>query len=108
MAVWSGASWKPRYEGGMLIPHAVEKICSEGQALKFEAGFYEVLDGPLFEQRFNELRRCSTHRPFSRMFRHYTLMEGDGWARKGTRFVAVSKVKSFCVQGRNEGELERA
>ena len=60
----------------MLMTQTVDQICSEGLALKWDVGFYEVLDGPLFERRFNELRRRSPVRPFSRMFKHYSLTAG--------------------------------
>jgi len=59
------------------------------QALQwdFESGCYEVVDGELFERRFDELRRKrdrddgSNGRPFSRMHKYYKLQFGERWAK---------------------------
>ena len=46
-----------------------------------------MLDGSLFEHRFNELRRKRDRddeaggRPFSRMHKYYVLLAGNRWAK---------------------------
>ena len=53
-----------------------------------------MLDGELFEQRFNALRRKraryrddeSKGRPFSGMHKHFLLLSGDSWGRTGSTF----------------------
>jgi hypothetical protein len=46
-----------------------------------------VIDGGLFERRFDELRRKrdrddgSNGRPFSRMHKYYKLQQGERWAK---------------------------
>eukprot|EP00281_Chroomonas_sp_CCMP1168_P006853 CAMPEP_0206266788 /NCGR_PEP_ID=MMETSP0047_2-20121206/30786_1 /ASSEMBLY_ACC=CAM_ASM_000192 /TAXON_ID=195065 /ORGANISM="Chroomonas mesostigmatica_cf, Strain CCMP1168" /LENGTH=721 /DNA_ID=CAMNT_0053694915 /DNA_START=12 /DNA_END=2177 /DNA_ORIENTATION=+ len=79
---------------GLLLPDAVSRICDEGQALIWnnELICYEVIDGALFEKRFDELRRKrdrddgSNGRPFSRMHKYYKLLSGERWAKTGARF----------------------
>ncbi|EKX39692.1 hypothetical protein GUITHDRAFT_154346, partial [Guillardia theta CCMP2712] len=80
---------------GLLLPDAVQRICEEGQALRWDQvhGCYEVIDGELFSQRFDELRRKrdrddgSNGRPFSRMHKYYKLESGERWAKTGARFT---------------------
>jgi len=80
---------------GLLLPDAVQRICEEGQALRWDPvdGCYEVIDGELFSQRFDELRRKrdrddgSNGRPFSRMHKYYKLESGERWAKTGARFT---------------------
>mmetsp|Transcript_88654 Transcript_88654/g.235987 ORF Transcript_88654/g.235987 Transcript_88654/m.235987 type:complete len:459 (+) Transcript_88654:826-2202(+) len=56
-------------------------------------GWYEVVDGNLFESRFNALRLRrgkrkddATDRPFARMHIHFVLVRGDKWAGAGSCF----------------------
>lgn len=79
---------------GLLLPDVVHNICLEGQALRWDhsANCYEVINGALFERRFDELRRKrgrddgSHGRPFSRMHKYYHLPNGERWAKTGVRF----------------------
>jgi hypothetical protein len=47
----------------------------------------QVVDGTLFERRFDELRRKRDRddggngRPFSRMHKYYSLLAGERWAK---------------------------
>ena len=47
----------------------------------------------MFENRIEALRRKrkrvddSKGRPFSRMHKYFKMLDGDGWAKSGTRFV---------------------
>ena len=47
----------------------------------------QVVNGDLFEQRFNDLRRKRDRdddaggRPFSRMHKYYSLLSGNRWAK---------------------------
>jgi len=91
----SGAS--APLSSGLLLPDAVKRIANEGTAIRWDAsiGCYEVLDGPLFEQRIEALRRKreggkDSGRPFSRMHKYYTLESGIGWAKT----AAIFKPKS--------------
>ncbi len=53
--------------------------------------FLQVLDGALFERRFDELRRKRDRedggngRPFSRMHKYYSLLAGERWAKVRTK-----------------------
>ena len=68
------------------------------QALRWDiaTSCYEVVDGEMFERRFDELRRKrdrddgSNGRPFSRMHNFYILERGDKWAKTGTQPSAAS------------------
>ena len=59
------------------------------QALRWDiaTSCYEVVDGEMFERRFDELRRKrdrddgSNGRPFSRMHKYYKLQSGERWAK---------------------------
>mmetsp|Transcript_13382 Transcript_13382/g.31353 ORF Transcript_13382/g.31353 Transcript_13382/m.31353 type:complete len:764 (+) Transcript_13382:94-2385(+) len=82
---------------GLLLPDAVKRIAQEGIAIRWDPsiGCYEVFDGPLFEQRIEQLRRKreggrDSGRPFSRMHKYYTLESGIGWAKT----AAIFKPKS--------------
>ena len=87
-------------DGGLLLQDAVERIADEGGCLEWVPAsgpacdaHYVVLDGDLFEARFNAIRRrkrprtgTSVARSFSGMSKHFVLLSGDGWARTGSRF----------------------
>jgi len=83
---------------GLLLPDAVKRVCDEGVGLRWdhEASCYEVVDGAMFEKRFDELRRKrdrddgSNGRPFSRMHKYYKLEAGERWAKTGARFSPKS------------------
>eukprot|EP00286_Rhodomonas_abbreviata_P011588 CAMPEP_0181339324 /NCGR_PEP_ID=MMETSP1101-20121128/29187_1 /TAXON_ID=46948 /ORGANISM="Rhodomonas abbreviata, Strain Caron Lab Isolate" /LENGTH=758 /DNA_ID=CAMNT_0023450269 /DNA_START=69 /DNA_END=2346 /DNA_ORIENTATION=- len=83
---------------GLLLPDAVKHVCDEGQGLRWDvdASCYEVVDGALFEKRFDELRRKrdrddgTSGRPFSRMHKYYKLEAGERWAKTGARFSPKS------------------
>ena len=87
-------------DGGLLLQDAVGRIADEGGCLEWVPAsgpacdaHYVVLDGDLFEARFNAIRRrkrprtgTSVARSFSGMSKHFVLLSGDGWARTGSRF----------------------
>eukprot|EP00293_Proteomonas_sulcata_P015458 CAMPEP_0184311052 /NCGR_PEP_ID=MMETSP1049-20130417/38061_1 /TAXON_ID=77928 /ORGANISM="Proteomonas sulcata, Strain CCMP704" /LENGTH=492 /DNA_ID=CAMNT_0026626053 /DNA_START=129 /DNA_END=1607 /DNA_ORIENTATION=+ len=80
---------------GLALPDVVRELLKDVAILRWDArdGVYEVVNGDLFEKRFNELRKVrnkvkpsGTERPFSRMYNFFLLEQGDKWARTGTRF----------------------
>uniref|UniRef100_A0A7S1EAA2 Uncharacterized protein n=1 Tax=Hemiselmis andersenii TaxID=464988 RepID=A0A7S1EAA2_HEMAN len=80
---------------GFPLPEVVHKLLKESSIIRWDASqrYYEVLDGPLFEKRFNQLRKVrqrhkngATERPFSRMHNFFILKRGDKWAKTGTIF----------------------
>jgi len=81
--------------GGLALPDVVRELLKDPLVLVWDSreNVYEVLDGDLFELRFNELRKvrnkvkaAGTERPFSRMYNFFVLEHGDKWARTGTKF----------------------
>eukprot|EP00961_Rhodomonas_salina_P290001 3918684-Rhodomonas_salina.1 len=87
--------------GSLRLTDAIDKLAAEQEVLKFDSvsQLYIVLDGPLFESRFDELR-CTrakrsdgtNSRPFSRMHNHYVLVRGEKWAKTGSAFRAKDAV----------------
>mmetsp|Transcript_48736 Transcript_48736/g.76095 ORF Transcript_48736/g.76095 Transcript_48736/m.76095 type:complete len:457 (+) Transcript_48736:485-1855(+) len=81
--------------GLLKIPQAIQVLASEGQVLKANGdGSYTVLNGSRFEEEFNSLRVTrlkkndgAKDRPFSRMSKHFELLQGEKWARTGSVFV---------------------
>jgi len=84
---------------GLRLPQAVQRIVEEGSCLWVDSatGCYEVTDGPLFQARFNALRRRKQQgdeacaRAFSGMHRYFTLLSGDGWGRTGSKFCPKAR-----------------
>jgi hypothetical protein len=86
------------------------------QALRWDpaTGCYEVIDGALFERRFDELRRKrdrddgSNGRPFSRMHKYYKLQAGERWAKQvGHPGPALSRLARGCMGCRESRALTR-
>jgi hypothetical protein len=104
----------------LRLPELVDVLAKEGQVLRWDENlnWYEVLDGPLFEEKFNSLRCTrekrkeqaadrpfaryqpvtSTRRLFSltvtcprRMHNYYVLVRGGRWAGTGSAFRPVFK-----------------
>ena len=80
---------------GPRLPDLIAALAREGRALRWDAacGWYEVLDGPLFEARFDAHRRKrgkrrgdAPDRPFARMHAHFVLARGERWAGTGSAF----------------------
>lgn len=86
-----------------LIDHNVH---GPVQALRWDVATncYEVIDGGLFERRFDELRRKrdrddgSNGRPFSRMHKYYKLAVGERWAKTVKLHVASALHYYACCQ----------
>ncbi|KAJ1479870.1 hypothetical protein T484DRAFT_1812747 [Baffinella frigidus] len=82
--------------GGLALPDVVRELLKDPLVLIWDPrdNVYEVLDGDLFELRFNELRKmrhnvkAAGERPFSRMNNFFVLERehGDKWACTGTKF----------------------
>ena len=79
----------------MRLPEVIQTIASDANILWWNKGdsWYEVLDGPRFEERFNSLRLTrgkrkaeAIDRPFARMHVHFELLRGDKWAGTGSAF----------------------
>ena len=82
-------------DGGLLLQDAVGRIADEGGCLEWvpasgpaSDAHYVVLDGDLFEARFNAIRRrkrprtgTSVARSFSGMSNHFVLLSGHGRVR---------------------------
>jgi len=85
-----------------LIDHNVH---GPVQALRWDVATncYEVIDGGLFERRFDELRRKrdrddgSNGRPFSRMHKYYKLAVGERWAKTVKLHVASALHYYACA-----------
>ena len=84
---------------GFRLQDLVAALAHEGRALRWDAarGWYEVLDGPLFEARFdahrrkrNKRRGSAPDRPFGRMHFHFKLVRGERWAGTGSAFRPIS------------------
>jgi len=98
----SEESEKQKKNNGVVgLTELIDKIAAEKTALRFddETKLYEVVDGPAFEARFQELRRTRSKRtnetatrPFSRMHVHYAIVRGERWAGTGTAFRAKDAV----------------
>lgn len=87
------------------IPEAVETIANIGNVIFWNPHkkWYEVLDGPRFEEQFNALRCIrgkrkagAIDRPFARMHVYFDLIKGERWAGAGTAFRP--KAPTFNVQ----------
>jgi hypothetical protein len=79
----------------MKIPDLVQALAMEGISLRWDQSLscYEVLNGQLFEQKFNALRsvrgkrkELSVDRPFARMHTYFILLRGEKWAGTGSLF----------------------
>jgi hypothetical protein len=91
----------------MRLPELIAALASEGEVLRWDSPneWYEVIDGPRFEERFNALR-CrrerrkeeSVYRPFARMPTYFTLMRGEKWAGTGTAFRPRMKTGDVLTQ----------
>jgi hypothetical protein len=84
----------------MRLPELIAALAREGEVLRWDLNqeWYEVIDGPRFEERYNALR-CrrerrkeeAVYRPFARMHTYFTLMRGEKWAGTGSAFRPRSK-----------------
>ena len=97
-----GASFHGNHDCGdlakgvaMKIPDLIQALAAEGQCLRWDTNLlcYEVLNGSLFEQKFNALRsvrgkrkELAVDRPFARMHTYFVLLRGEKWAGTGTLF----------------------
>jgi hypothetical protein len=79
----------------MRLPELIDTLAKDERVLFWDAvhNWFEVVDGPLFEERFNALRcirgkrrEDAVDRPFARMHIHFTLVRGDKWAGTGSAF----------------------
>ena len=96
-------------DGGLLLQDAVGRIADEGGCLEWvpasgpaSDAHYVVLDGDLFEARFNAIRRrkrprtgTSVARSFSGMSKHFVLLSGEGPSVPGTDGFAVPTKESI-------------
>lgn len=89
--------WKPTKL--LKITDAIETLARDGRSLTYDPqnNTYTVLDGVHFEEEFNALRatrnkknEAAKDRPFSRMHRFYTLLQGEKWAGTGSIFTPKS------------------
>eukprot|EP00292_Cryptomonas_paramecium_P011975 CAMPEP_0113663924 /NCGR_PEP_ID=MMETSP0038_2-20120614/1435_1 /TAXON_ID=2898 /ORGANISM="Cryptomonas paramecium" /LENGTH=296 /DNA_ID=CAMNT_0000579051 /DNA_START=146 /DNA_END=1033 /DNA_ORIENTATION=- /assembly_acc=CAM_ASM_000170 len=112
-------------KGSMLrLPDIIDIIAREGQCLKWDQiqQWYEVLDGPHFEEKFNTLRcvrgkrkEDAVDRPFARMHIHFTLARGDKWAGTGSAFrkkhessVSVPTTPKSFISGTHQIDNENS
>jgi hypothetical protein len=79
----------------LRVPEIVDTLAREGTVLKWNetAGWYEVLNGSQFEEKFNALRctrgkrkEQAVDRPFARMHTYFVLVRGEKWAGTGSAF----------------------
>ena len=79
----------------MRLPEVIQTIANNVNVLWWNERerWYEVLDGPRFEEQFNALRLTrgkrkaeAVDRPFARMHVHFELLRGDKWAGTGSAF----------------------
>eukprot|EP00291_Cryptomonas_curvata_P013087 CAMPEP_0172203624 /NCGR_PEP_ID=MMETSP1050-20130122/31400_1 /TAXON_ID=233186 /ORGANISM="Cryptomonas curvata, Strain CCAP979/52" /LENGTH=264 /DNA_ID=CAMNT_0012881885 /DNA_START=83 /DNA_END=873 /DNA_ORIENTATION=+ len=98
------AAQKPAF---LRLPELVDLLAKEGQVLRWNelCSWYEVLDGPLFEEKFNALRctrgkrkEQAVDRPFARMHNYFILVRGGRWAGTGSTFRPIGRndVRSPC------------
>ena len=87
--------WEKNQPCFLRVPEVVDKLAKLGTVLCWseENKWFEVLDGPLFEENFNALRCIrgkrkadAADRPFARMHVHFELVRGDRWACTGSAF----------------------
>jgi hypothetical protein len=84
----------------LKLPQLIDLLARDEQVIRWDdaSGVYEVMNGPLFEERFNALR-CTrgkrneeaVERPFARMHSHFVLVRGGRWAATGTTFRPLVK-----------------
>ena len=88
-------SINPPKNGAMKIPDLIQSLAVEGQCIRWDQNSmcYEVLNGQLFEQKFNALRSVrgkrkedAVDRPFARMHTYFVLIRGEKWAGTGSLF----------------------
>jgi hypothetical protein len=81
----------------LRVPDVVSRLATEGCVLSWNkiSNWFEVLDGPLFEEQFNAMRCIrgkrkagAADRPFARMHVYFELVRGDRWACTGSAFRA--------------------
>ena len=84
----------------MRLPELIAALANEGEVLRWDPSqnWYEVIDGPRFEERYNALRcrrerrkEDAVYRPFARMHTYFTLLRGEKWAGTGSAFRPRSK-----------------
>ena len=77
----------------LRLPEVVKTLAQDVKVLRWdeERKWFEVVDGPRFEERFNSLRcirgKRTAHaldRPFARIHSHFPLLRGERWARTGS------------------------
>ncbi len=107
----------------LKLPDAIQTLAFEGVCLKWDqvSCCYEVLSGPLFEQRVKQLQRLYIQwndpemgRPFGIMHAYFTLIHGEKWEGTGSLFrpkamdvpqsgVPPAPVLTFCDEQSNDG-----
>ena len=79
----------------LRLPELIDTLAKDEKALRWDPtqSWFEVMDGPLFEEKFNALRcirgkrrEDAVDRPFARMHIHFVLARGDKWAGTGSAF----------------------
>ena len=79
----------------LRIPDVVRYLAKTGKVICWDVDKYwfEVLDGPSFEEEFNALRcirgkrkASAPDRPFARMHIFFELVRGDRWSSTGSTF----------------------
>ena len=79
----------------LRLPELIDTLAKDEKVLRWDPvqQWFEVIDGPLFEDRFNALRcirgkrrEDAVDRPFARMHIHFVLARGDKWAGTGSAF----------------------
>jgi hypothetical protein len=77
------------------LPELIDTLAKDERVLRWDPvhNWFEVVDGPAFEERFNALRcirgkrrEDAVDRPFARMHIHFILARGDKWAGTGSAF----------------------
>mmetsp|Transcript_68000 Transcript_68000/g.181733 ORF Transcript_68000/g.181733 Transcript_68000/m.181733 type:complete len:203 (+) Transcript_68000:157-765(+) len=79
----------------LRIPEVIDTLAKDEKILRWDSAhdWFEVMDGVLFEEKFNALRcirgkrkEGTVDRPFARMHVHFVLARGDRWAGTGSAF----------------------
>ena len=97
------------------MPEIVDVLAREGQALRWNenASWYEVLNGAMFEEKFNGLRctrgkrkEQAVDRPFARMHTYFVLVRGEKWAGTGSAFRPKATGTTVPVDRFHEPRVE--
>ena len=91
----------------LKLPELIELLSKDESVLKWDdsLGVYEVMNGQVFEERFNAMR-CTRgkrkeeaiERPFARMHSHFVLVRGGRWAATGTTFRPLVKQQTKTLK----------